>query len=93
MFLLVTLPDTHRFKKKFTHTLSNKLFLICLLTTTPHLKYVATLPCNLSLVAYFADINVSHGSVASYARCGGIYPFNCKSTKKSSSELKTSVKS
>ena len=42
-----------------------------LLTTPAHLKYVATLPCNLSLMACFADINVSQGSVATYARCGG----------------------
>ena len=56
----------------FTHALSNKPFLILLLTAPPHLKYVATLPCNLSLLACFADINVSQGSVATYARCGGI---------------------
>ena len=48
------------------------LFLICLLTTPPHLKYVVTLPYNLSLMAFFADINISQGSVATYARCGGI---------------------
>jgi len=30
-----------------------------------------TLPCNLSLVACFADINVSQGSVATYARYDG----------------------
>jgi len=41
-----------------------------LLTTPPHLKYVATLPCNLSLIACFADINVSQGSVVRY---GGIF--------------------
>ena len=40
------------------------------------LKYVATLPCNLSLRACFADINVSRGSVATYARCGGIFNTN-----------------
>jgi len=57
----------------FTLTLINKLFLIWLLTTPPHLKYVATLPCNLSLTARFADSNVSQGSVATYARCGGIF--------------------
>jgi len=59
----------------FTHRLSNKPFLIWLLTTPPHLKYVATLPCNLSLMACIADINVSQGtwSVATYARCGGIF--------------------
>jgi len=33
--------------------LSNKLFFIWLLTTPPHLKYVATLPCNWSLIACF----------------------------------------
>jgi len=53
--------------KKITHRLSNKPFLIWLLTTPLHLKYVATLPCNC-----FADINDSQGSVATRARCGGI---------------------
>ena len=72
--LLVTLPNIHRFKTKFfTHTLSNKPFLIWLLATAPDLKYVATLPCNLSLMACVADINVSQDSVATYARFGGIF--------------------
>jgi len=57
----------------FTHRLSNKPFLIWLLTTPPHLKYVATLPCNLLLMACFGEFNVSQGSVATYARCGGIF--------------------
>jgi len=52
---------------------SNKPFLIWLLTTPPHFKYVATLPCNLSSMACFADVNVSQGSVATYARCDGIF--------------------
>jgi len=38
----VTLPNIYRFKK-FTDKLSNKPFLIRLLTTPPRLKYVATL--------------------------------------------------
>jgi len=38
----------------------------------PHLKYAATLPCNLSLIACSVDINVSQGNLAAYARCGGI---------------------
>jgi len=42
-----------------------------LLTTQPRLKYVTTLPCNLSLMTCFADINVSEGSVATYARYYG----------------------
>jgi len=81
--LLVTLPNIHRFKKKFTHTLSNKPFLIYLLTTPPHLKYVATLPYNLSLMACFADINVSQGGVYS-----NICKVRCKLTKESFSEKK-----
>jgi len=44
-----------------------------LLTTPPHVKYVATLPCNLSSMAGFADINVSQDSVITYARRGGIF--------------------
>ena len=43
-------PD---FKNFFTDRLSNKLVLICLLTPPPHLKYVTTLPSNLSLIASF----------------------------------------
>jgi len=87
-FLLVTLPNIHRLKFFFTRRLSNKPLLIWLLTTPPHLKYVATLPCNLSLMAGFADIHVSQGSVATYARCGEFfkYPFNCKFTKESAIE-------
>jgi len=42
-FLLVTLPNIHRFKKNFTLRLSNKPFLIWLLATPPHLIYAATL--------------------------------------------------
>ena len=71
--LLVTLPNIHPLKFFFTRTLSNESFLIPLLTTAPHLKHGAALPCNLSLLARFADINVSQGILAAYARCGGIF--------------------
>ena len=57
----------------FTHRLSNKTYLIRLLTTPPHLRYVATLPCNLSLMACFADISVSQGSAATYATCVAVF--------------------
>jgi len=60
-------------KTFFTRRLSNKPFLIWLLTTPPYLKYVATLPCNLLLMACFADINVLQGSVPTYARCDGTF--------------------
>jgi len=59
--------------KKITHRLSNEPFLICLLTTPPHLKYAVTLLRNLSLMACFADINVLQGSVATRERCGGSF--------------------
>jgi len=58
----------------FFHRLSNKSFLIWLLTIPPHLKHVATLPCNLSLMTCFAGINVSQGIiVATCTRCGRIF--------------------
>ena len=58
------MPNIHQFKEFFfTHRLSNNTFLIWFLTTPPHLKYAATLPCNLSLMACFGDINVSQCSV------------------------------
>ena len=53
-------------------TSMGKLYLFTF-TSPPHLKYVATLPCNLLLMACFADVNVSQGSVATQARCGGIF--------------------
>jgi len=71
--LLITLPTIHRFQTFFTRRLSNKPFLIWLLTIPPHLKYAATLFCNLSLMACFADINVSQGSVATHAGCDGSF--------------------
>ena len=70
--LALTLPNIHRFTK-IAVRLSNKPFLICLLTISPHLQCVATLPCNLLLMACFADITVSQCSVATYARCGGVF--------------------
>jgi len=57
----------------FTYRLSNQPFLVWLLTTPPHLKYVGTLTRNLWLMACSADTNVSQGSVATQARCGGIF--------------------
>ena len=93
--LLVTLPNIHRFNKN-SLTISNKPFSIWLLTTSPHLKYVATLPCNLSLMACFADINVSQGCVATCKVGWDFYyafyckftskKFDCKFTKESSNE-------
>jgi len=71
-FLLVTLPNIYRLNN-VADRLSNKPFLIWLLTTPLQLKHVDTLPCSLSLMAGFADINVSRGSVATNARCGGIF--------------------
>jgi len=43
---------------------------------------------NLSLIAFFSDINVSQGSVATYARNGEILPVYCKFTKVSFSGKK-----
>jgi len=50
------MPNIHRFKNIFSFRLSSKPFLIWLLTTPPYLKYVAILPCNLSLIACFLTL-------------------------------------
>jgi len=69
--LLVTLPI-----KKFSLTdLAMNLF-----NSVINNPIVARLPFNLLLMACFADINVSQGSVATYARCGGSYSCNYKFT-------------
>jgi len=91
-FLLVTLPSIHRLKK-MTRRLRNIPFLIWLLTTPPHLKVVATLPCNLSLMACYADINVSQGSVATYARWGGIFDIRLSVNYPRNLRVKTFFKS
>jgi len=54
--------------KSFHSQNEQRTFLNWLLTTRPHFKYAATLLCNLSIRACFADVNVS-----TYARCGGIF--------------------
>jgi len=69
-FLLVTFPNIYRLKNSLTDSAINLSNL-----TPPHFKYVATLPCNLSLMACFVDINVSQGIVATYAKCGEILEF------------------
>ena len=60
-------PPTHdhnsvnpnRLRNFFTRTFSGKFAVKRIAKIPPHLKCVATLPCNLSLMACFADINVS----------------------------------
>jgi len=79
--LLVTLPNV------FTDRLSNKPFLIWLLTTAPHLKYIATLLCNLSLIASFLTWMSHQGSVERYTSDGTFNkPLFCKFTKESTSK-------
>jgi len=91
--LLATLPNIHRLKFFFTRILSNKSFLMWLLTIPPRLKYVATLPCNLSLMACFADINVLQGSVAIYARFGGIINIHLTNLPSNLQKMKKNIKS
>jgi len=51
-FLPAILPDVHRFKKFFfTGSLGNKFVNIWLLKISPHLKRIATVLCDLSLIA------------------------------------------
>jgi len=48
-----------------------------------HLKYLATVVCDLPLVTIpvsncrlFSDINISQSSVATRLRCGGLFSYN-----------------
>jgi len=57
-----------------------KRLVIWLLTAPPHLEYVTTVLCNLSLITAlvcdchsFSDISVSQRSVATHMKCGGMF--------------------
>jgi len=52
---------------------NNKSFLIWLLTTPPHLKYVATLPCNSSFIACFLTLTFHKVVWRRYASAGASY--------------------
>ena len=69
-FLLVILPNIHRFKKKFTDRLGNKPLLIWLLPNPSHLKYVAT---QLTLIACYLTLMFHKVVWATYSSCGGIF--------------------
>ena len=58
------------------------------------IKYAyATIPCNLSLMACFADIRVSRGSAATYARGGGIFNIHLTTNLLMNLPVKTFLKS
>jgi len=99
-FLVTPLSKAHKVREshvlasnfaKYSLLLNNfalkdvKPFLIWLLTASPLLKYVAKLPCNLSLIACFATL-VLQGSVATYVRL--LITSYSKFTEKSSIEKK-----
>jgi len=75
-------PGYHAVKSQ-TKCTTQSIFLsvtIWLLTIPPHLKYVTTVPCNLSLITALvcdcrslSDISVSQGSAVTHMRCGGIF--------------------
>ena len=71
--IMTIILSNHNRLKKFTGKFLGKFVVKWILILPLHLEYVATLPCNLSLMACFVDTNVSQGSVATYARCGGIF--------------------
>ena len=56
--MVTTLSNLNQFKKNFTERYLSKFALKWILKISPHLACVA---------------NVSHDSVATYARCGGIF--------------------
>jgi len=66
-------PSVHLSQAKSIIRFKDRLRRSKIFDNPTHLKYAATLPCNLSLTACFAESNASQGSVATYARCGGIF--------------------
>ena len=71
----------------FTGRLSNKHFLIWLLTTPPHIKYVATLPCNFVVNRLFCDIKVSQVVWTGETYAGSGWIFNKQFTANSPGNL------
>jgi len=53
-FLRVTSPNVHSFEKLYHSKLNNKSVVKRSLNSPPHLKHVATLPCDLLLITMHA---------------------------------------
>ena len=70
--MTIILSNRNRLKK-FTGKFLGKFVVKWILILPLHLEYAATLPCNLSLTACFADIYILQGCVATYSRCGGSF--------------------
>ena len=58
---------------KKTDGLSSIPFLISLLTSSPHREYVSAPALQVIVNRFFSGINVSQGSEATYAACGGTH--------------------
>ena len=56
----------------FTGRFPGKFVVKSILKFSPHLAYVATLPCETSVSAKQAINDQLQGSVAAYLRCGGV---------------------
>ena len=73
--LFVTSPNFHNLKNSFISRVNEKY----LVSNSSHLKFLAILPCNSSLIVirisecYFSDIHISQGSVATCLKHGGIF--------------------
>jgi len=69
--MTIILSNLNRFKK---NSLEDSLvnLVTCILQITPHLAYVATLPCETLMSAKQAINDKLQGSVATYLRCGGV---------------------
>jgi len=67
--MAIILSNLNRFAKFFTGRFFCKLAIKCFLKISPHLAYVATLPCETFMSKKQAINDKSPGSAATYLRC------------------------
>jgi len=70
--MTIILSNLNRFLKKCTGGFLSKFAFTWTLKISPHLAYVATLPCKTLLSAKQATNEELQGSVATYLRCGWV---------------------
>ena len=72
--MTITLANLNRFAEFFfTESFLSKFAAIQILKISPHLAYVAALPCETLISAKQAIKDILQRSVATYLRCGGVF--------------------
>ena len=70
--MTIILSSLNRFNNFFIGRFLSKFAVKGILEITPHLEYVATLPCETSMSAKQVINDKLQGSVATYVKCDGV---------------------